>query len=177
MEFDGHLDPDLCKQIIERFEKDSRKHAGRSGKTVQPDVKLSDDLRIDIYPEWNDVTEQLEKSLKDGLERYKDYLDIMMPKNYINFSTFTHRGFQIQKSGYYKWHDDDHTEHDLHQRIVTFIWYLNTKEEEGWTDFHYKKVFPRTGKLVIFPSTWTYIHSGAPTTDKYLITGWCYAKR
>ena len=58
-------------------------------------------------------------------------------------------------------------------RYLTFIWYLNTVDE-GWTQFfNGNQVAPRQGRLLIFPSTWTYIHQGYPPKQtKYIITGW-----
>jgi Rps23 Pro-64 3,4-dihydroxylase Tpa1-like proline 4-hydroxylase len=80
---------------------------------------------------------------------------------------------KIQKSGKYEWHSDACNQ-TKEERVLTFIWYLNTKDQDGETDFLYKKIKPHTGKLVIFPATWDYIHRGCPTENKYIITGWIY---
>jgi len=175
MEIDGHLTPDLCKEIITKFDNDKRKFIGRAGGEVKPEVKVSEDLKIDRFVEWNDVTEKLELRLKDAISLYNDYLRAMMPVNFLYLENLSHKGFQIQKSGKYDWHDDSVIE-DGDERVLTFIWYLNTKEE-GDTDFHYKQVKPLEGKLVIFPATWTYIHRGITTENKYIITGWFYRRR
>jgi hypothetical protein len=60
---------------------------------------------------------------------------------------------------------------------LTYIWYLNDVNEGGETiiwDNH--KIKPTTGKLLLFPATWTYPHSGLMpiSNDKYIITGWIY---
>ena len=38
------------------------------------------------------------------------------------------------------------------------------------------KIKPKKGRLLIFPSTWTYIHGGNTpiSNDKYIVTGWFY---
>jgi hypothetical protein len=172
MEIDGHLNSDFCKEIITKFENDNRKFIGRAGGVVNPEIKVSEDLKIDRFVEWNDASEKLELQIKDGISQYKDYLGAMMPIHFLDFGKLYHKGFQIQKSGKYDWHDDSVIE-GPDERVLTFIWYLNTKEE-GDTDFHYKRVKPIEGKLVIFPSTWTYIHRGITTENKYIITGWFY---
>ena len=45
---------------------------------------------------------------------------------------------QIQRyepdSGY-RWHHDDNVVQSQEQRSMTFIWYLNTIEEDGYTEF------------------------------------------
>ena len=62
-------------------------------------------------------------------------------------------------------------------RVITFIWYLNNVEEGGetefWKDYNIK---PTTGKLVLFPASWTFPHRGKMpiSDDKYIITGWIY---
>ena len=63
-------------------------------------------------------------------------------------------------------------------RIITFLWYLNTVEEGGETEFFNGRISikPEKGKLLLFPSTWTYIHRGNMpiSNDKYILTGWIY---
>ena len=54
--------------------------------------------------------------------------------------------------------------------------YLNDIEQEGATEFlHYGvKINPREGRTLIWPSEWTHVHRGIPTSskEKYIITGW-----
>ena len=57
--------------------------------------------------------------------------------------------------------------------------YLNDIDKGGETDFHYKKRIPRTGKLLLFPATWTFPHRGImpESSDKYIITGWIHDEK
>jgi hypothetical protein len=54
--------------------------------------------------------------------------------------------------------------------------YLNDVTEGGETEFYYQQHFetPEQGKLIIWPSDWTYLHRGipSPTQVKYILTGW-----
>ena len=44
-------------------------------------------------------------------------------------------------------------------RCLTYIWYLNDIDEDGYTEFiDGTKVQPKTGRICIFPATWTFIH-------------------
>lgn len=63
-------------------------------------------------------------------------------------------------------------------RFLSFIWYLNDVEIGGETEFLNGKVTPSTGKIVLFPATWTYLHKGCMpiSNDKYIITGWIGTK-
>ena len=75
---------------------------------------------------------------------------------------------------FYDWHHDWMYHHGG-VRTLTYIWYLNTIKDGGYTEFfNGTKVQPVTGKLLIFPATWTYMHRGFPpkSQSKYIVTGW-----
>ena len=96
-------------------------------------------------------------------------------------------GFQIQKyianHGLYNYHHDTYfiknNNSYTQMRILAFIWYLNTVDEGGETEFFNGrlKIKPEKGKLLIFPATWTYLHRGKMpiSGDKYILTGWVNA--
>ena len=96
---------------------------------------------------------------------------------FVSFDTI-----QIQKytklKGRYVYHQDFLIDwENKKNRVITFIWYLNNVETGGETEFWAKyKIKPETGKLLFFPSTWTYPHRGMMpiSNDKYIITGWIY---
>jgi 2OG-Fe(II) oxygenase superfamily len=78
--------------------------------------------------------------------------------------------------GEYKWHNDFLC-NKQRLRVFTFIWYLNTVEEGGETEFtDSTRVKPEQGKLVFFPACWSLKHRGCMplSCDKYIITGWIY---
>ena len=62
------------------------------------------------------------------------------------------------------------------QRTDTFMIYLNDVEEGGETEFlHFsKRVKPKTGRIVIWPSAFPYLHRGNPplSGEKYILTSW-----
>jgi hypothetical protein len=70
------------------------------------------------------------------------------------------------------------TNNSIKSRLLTFIWYLNTVENGGETEFFNGriKIKPEKGKLLLFPSTWTYNHKGniPISSDKYIVTGWVW---
>jgi hypothetical protein len=51
--------------------------------------------------------------------------------------------------------------------------------EGGETEFFNGriKIKPEKGKLLLFPSTWTFMHKGNTpiSSNKYIVTGWLYA--
>ena len=54
--------------------------------------------------------------------------------------------------------------------------YCNDVEVDGETEFFHQKYKckPKKGKLVIWPTDWTFTHRGipAPNEEKYIVTGW-----
>ena len=65
-------------------------------------------------------------------------------------------------------------------RAFVFILYLNDVEEGGETGFLFKegndwfKVKPKTGRLIIHPAQFPFIHKGymPESSDKYILTTW-----
>ena len=61
-------------------------------------------------------------------------------------------------------------------RVLTYIIYLNDIEEGGETELLHKRVRikPKTGRIVIFPAGFPYVHRGNPplTGVKYILTSW-----
>jgi hypothetical protein len=95
----------------------------------------------------------------------------------LNLNTLMIQQYKSNK-GRYIYHNDFAVDTKLSRyRVLTYIWYLNDVNEGGETiiwDNH--KIKPTTGKLLLFPATWTYPHSGLMpiSNDKYIITGWVY---
>ena len=171
----NHLDSNFCNEIIQRFEEDTNKRPGEAGGRFQPHVKISIDLGIAHHEKWADVVLKLQERLYDGYKQYDGFLKSKFPGYDLTTSTNI-SGYQIQKSGSYKWHEDSCSDPRKYVRTTTFIWYLNDKPKESGTGFNYRTEQPETGKLVIFPATWPYIHCGLPAEDKYIITGWTWVK-
>lgn len=189
----NNLPTSLCHEIIDKFENDDRKHEGTVGEfaIVNKSVKTSTDLHITNLESWKDIDSQLSGCLKKGLEQYQKHLIGLLTRrayhpteihdisNLVNMGLLfktVDTGFQIQrisKDGKYIWHHDSCPGQ---KRNVAFIWYLNTltEDEGGSTDFCDKSVQPEEGKLIFFPATWTYIHTGRRVLtekSKYIITG------
>lgn len=186
-EIKKNLSSEVCKTIIRKFEDDPRKEPGRTLRGVVPEIKKSTDLRISTLPEWKDIDTILFECLRAGLSEYMEHIKSLIkdtdPGNIlITFSSIKDSGYQIQrmKQGeFYIWHHDG----DISEkRLITFIWYLNTLEQEdgGATDFLCGKfIQPSEGTLVFFPALWSYIHRGREVTSrtKYICTGFICEKK
>ena len=180
------LSSDFCNELITKFENNPDKHPGyigASGKLnqVNQSIKKSTDLYLNSIPAFNVHVDHLIDNTIYSLRQYQQFLEEQSPTLSYNFirenTVFT--GFNLQRTdpdGYFKWHSDDYQDHDTKfYRGIAYIWYLNTVAEGGTTEFYDGTVIhPKQGHLLLFPSTWTYVHRGVPPVNqsKYIITGW-----
>lgn len=178
------LTPDFCRHVIDKFEKDTNKSVGLVGlHKVDTTLKKTTDLGINPVsdPSWANIEKHLDSILNYGYSSYRDHLINFHDGNEkILDGTFKNvherLAFNIQKYGvgdYFNWHVDDTF---IQKRKVAFIMYLNTLSEGdgGKTKFlKGKNVRPEEGKVLFFPATWTYTHSGEAIKkgSKYIITG------
>ena len=87
---------------------------------------------------------------------------------------------KIQKTlpteGYHVWHIEHGKGFDNESRAFVYAVYLNDVEEGGETEFlHFsKRVKPKTGRIVIWPAAFPYLHRGNPplSGEKYILTSW-----
>ena len=93
---------------------------------------------------------------------------------------FYFTGLKIQKTlpteGYHVWHIEHGKGFHNEPRAFVFSIYLNDVEEGGETEFlHFsKRVKPKTGRIVIWPAGFPYVHRGNPplSGEKYILTSW-----
>jgi len=189
------LSKPLCDEIIQLYNLDEKKYEGITMGGVDKNIKDTMDLIITNDNKWIKIKRAIHKELIENLNNYieklnnkSDYLNIDQQTNskfkYFSNSSVTEiYTFMIQKynkyNGKYIYHNDARIDLDKKQsRIITFLWYLNDVVEGGETVFSGKyAVKPSTGKLVLFPATWSYPHCGKIplSSDKFILTGWVYA--
>lgn len=57
------------------------------------------------------------------------------------------------------------------KRALAFLFYLNDNDGDTYFSSEDLYIRPRTGKVLMFPPTWEYPHSGlAPSTTKYIMS-------
>lgn len=174
------LPKSFCDNVIEKFEKDDRKYQGTTADGVELDIKRSLDLYISALEDWKSFDEVFFESLNKNLNEYWKQLPTMFKGGEMVEKYEDDTGYQIQKTkpgDFYTWHSDAMTDGDGNLRVVTFIWYLNDVKHDGYTEFvDGTKIQPEAGKIVIFPSTWEYLHRGVcPKSEtKYICTGWVF---
>ena len=187
LEISKSLNKDFCRDLRKKFAKDDRKYRGVIGSgSANPNIKECYDLTISDKEDYLKEDSVFYKALCEGLKKYYTHCETIS-KNILHLETLQDRylmkdtGYQIQRyepGGFYKWHHDFMCDPIYGSRQYTYIWYLNNiKDGSGYTEFACgKRVTPKTGKLVIFPSSWQYIHRAYPSKSKrkYICTGWIY---
>ena len=155
---DNHLDGSVCDEIIAKFDRDDRVTEGTTySGSVQIDVKRTLDLYISDKDDWKEYDKVLCDSMLDGINLYCAKLRELVPE-------------------LYPVPDLIGSDHNEKVRKLAFIWYLNDVEEDGYTEFYDgTKVYPKRGRLLVFPSCWTFVHRGyPPKQEKYAITSFLY---
>jgi len=192
------ISKELCKTIINIFDSDNKKYEGVTFGGLNKNIKDTYDLVIPNTPnktgfdKWNKIHKFLEKELAKNTKEYVKRLDNFVNMNHekentdSNYTTFgtllSNESFMVQRytkqKGRYIYHNDFHSDwHNKKYRVITYLWYLNTVEEGGETEFWgTHTIKPETGKLLLFPASWTFPHRGKMplSHDKYIITGWLY---
>ena len=178
---------ELCDEIIDLFEKNQNKYHGVTIGGVNKNVKDTTDLVIDkSNKSWMEIYSFLETELAINIQKYlennnKKYIktDSYEPitKN-VSPSPFMVQRY-IQNEGKYVYHNDFHVDYEKKSyRVLTYLFYLNDVVEGGETEFFAGdiKIIPKKGKLILFPSSWTFPHCGKMpiSSNKYIITGWIY---
>ena len=191
------LDHEFCRDLILKFNSDNRKFQGSVGSTgttgntiskVNLTLKKSLDLNITELKEWNKEDKILCKSFNKNVIDYFEYTNKFSPRSEDNKTVFGNgicnfrdRGYLIRSyeksDGYFRWHNDFSLDKQYGLRMLTLIWYLNDVEEGGETEFvDGTLVKPKTGQLLIFPTSWYMAHRGRMpiSNKKYIITSWLY---
>ncbi|QIK37703.1 2OG-Fe(II) oxygenase [Caldichromatium japonicum] len=169
------LPPSFCAVVIERFEASPQyQYAGRIGqlRTEAPEIKRTTDLVVSNKPEWKDIDMVFFQSLAAALSEFRETFPYFK-------GPFKDEGYQVQRyraGEYYHWHIDSGS-HELSQRQLVALWYLNDVPGPGGeTEFLHQGVSlrPECGTLALFPPFWTHEHRAAVVQEgvKYIATTW-----
>jgi hypothetical protein len=186
------LSKELCNDIIIKYEKEEKsRYEGVTFGGLNKSVKNTTDfiMPIDGDNEWYNIHKLLQVELTKNVILYTkqfNHIDFNDDKNnnfrVIPSEKLSVNNFMVQRYikgvGNYVYHNDFRVDWEKKSyRVLTFLFYLNTVEEGGHTEFwgNYK-IKPETGKLLLFPASWSFPHCGkTPISDnKYIITGWLY---
>jgi len=129
---------------------------------------------VDVY--W----QALKSMLLNFDQAFVHYTENTGAKQAYDNQPFHFTTLKIQKTlpteGYHVWHIEHGKGFDNEPRAFVYSIYLNDVEEGGETEFlHFsKRVKPKTGRIVIWPAAFPYVHRGNPPLSgkKYILTSW-----
>jgi len=191
LEIPDALPKELCHEIINKFESDENKEQGKIGDNKIVDLSLKKSIDLYVTPsdeKWVNISHKLYDTLFKCLNKYICYVYdnfSKMPPIYndifLNKLIFSNYNIQkIEKNDQYVWHYDNPSCPDK-IGVLNCIVYLNTLElDSGNTEFgHGRKIRPETGKVLFFPSTWTFPHRGnvVKNDSKYILSLGVFSKQ
>ena len=174
-EVDNALPPEICREMIRRFEeKQDQQYLGRIGQMADENrsIKRSTDLVVSGKEDWKDVDYNLHRSMALMMREFREKFPYFKGR-------FKDMGYAIQRTDpgeFYHWHIDGGS-HQFAERQLVVVWYLNDVEGPGGeTEFLFQgvKVKPKEGKMLLFPPFWTHEHRGVTLEKgvKYIATTW-----
>jgi hypothetical protein len=184
------LSKTFCRELIDKFESDSRKKKGTStsnGVVNHVDkLKKCTDLEICRYDDWMVECKRIDKAFHTAFRNYQNNLKLnVFGEDKANIVDYIFNNPNTIKSGFlmgrygvgghFNWHIDYFP---FEECICNFIIYLN--DHETCTEFlNGKKIKPEAGKVTFFPSTWTYGHCSQPVEEdnKYIITCFIFKEK
>ena len=163
--YDNILPDNICEYLIDLFET-NKQHQHFINHDNCPCF-----TQVNINQISADVVRSLIPIIKDVYDRYRKDTN-----NYYAPPIRQLEEFRIKKydtSGDQRFDEHvDVTDYDTSLRAVAFLFYLN--DNDGNTIFprHGLNIKPVSGKVVIFPPTWEYPHSGLPpkSNSKYIMS-------
>ncbi len=177
--YDRALSAEFCRDVIQRFENDPRKTRGKVGEgAYRPDFKGTTEIDFaDIRQGWEDVINTVNQSLMLYLRQYMKQWSEAFQSVEVH-----HEGFRMARYNpgeQFNWHSDNIG--SSFTRVMTVMWYLNTVEEGGETDYKWmgQAIKPVEGRMMICPVGWPFFHRGAPPVSgpKYTIITQLHQKR
>jgi hypothetical protein len=177
----------FCRELIEKFESDSRKTEGEiKGGAIDHTLKKCTELLIEHITGWGVECTRLNDAFNTAFIDYLNNLKLnVFGKEKVHIIKQLFIGKNVIKSdfligrygvgGHFNWHVDYVHGED---RICNFIIYLN--DHEACTEFlNGKKIKPEAGKIVFFPTTWVHAHCSQPVKkgNKYILTGFIFYKK
>ncbi len=132
-----------------------------------------DDLDAEAQVTNSDLFTQVKQLMQRATAEYLEQYSSLSNAQF-HFNNFRHQRTKVG-GGYHAWHFERGEAENIY-RTLTFILYMNDVHEGGETEFLYypKRIQPKAGRLLVFPTTFTHTHRGNPplSNTKYIITTW-----
>tara|TARA_R100000353_G_scaffold150585_1_gene108955 strand:+ start:378 stop:971 length:594 start_codon:yes stop_codon:yes gene_type:complete len=180
--YDNYITKEECNRAIQLYEDQNKFNntVNRIGSEKQS-ILQKQDQQFFASPKNVDVWwENLKTMIVNFDMAWKHYLENTGAAAAYGNPEFNYTTLKIQKTlpteGYHVWHIEHGKGFENESRAFVFSIYLNDIEDGGETEFlHFsKRVKPKTGRIVIWPAAFPYVHRGNPplSGEKYILTSW-----
>ena len=162
--YDNVLDESICKSMIEKFEINT----DQQEKTILKGHRSFKEITLNKFDDWKPSVDGLYETFKGRIGQYaKDVniTNIQWPIKY-GFEAIRMKKYMPNNIDEFKEHVDV-GDYASARRFLVFFLYLDDNEagETSFTNYDIK-VKPKAGRLLMFPPTWTYLHTGHKPKDK-----------
>ena len=178
--FDNAISSEDCKYIIDYMNSSNLMVPG-SVSTNEGDVKVVEEIKTSTemainIEDKNQINDIISTSLLHQVNKYKE--------SYPQLDQLARWGvkekYNLQKyepnQGYFALHCENAGLDSGINRVLAWMFYLNTVTDDGGTYFdNYDLTLNAVeGRCVIWPAYWTHMHRGivSKTESKYIVTGW-----
>ena len=171
-------DTDMCDEIVNFFEANpTDQGAGAIGGGVDESQKKTTDIPIkpkQLEQEKYKIFNTYIKNVVNCFNDYKEQWPFLNTIKGMEIGTFNLQKYS--PGGHFSAVHTERGSSSTMHRVLAFMTYLNDVEEGGETEFlHFsKRVQPKTGRIVIWPAGFPYVHRGNPPLSgkKYILTSW-----
>lgn len=171
--YENSLDFDLCDSLKTGFDNVSSLHESVINDENQYiDFNLTENL--DSYTSFEDNHNTLIKKTFEYRNKYYEYVDDrVFPKEH----QFEHYHILKYSEGDYSDTKVDVDNYDDARRFLCFMWFLNTNKN-GYIEFQDFDITLEKGKLIVFPSLWTFPYKIKKLIDgeNYILTTYLHYK-
>jgi hypothetical protein len=175
--YENQFPDKLCNALIDVFsqvENEQSIDIRRNNTVYRSDCSFN----LQCFMPGHKITVRCNDLIFDSFHHYIDNYPILKDCSVYN------PGLKLQKTisggGFHNWHcEQPHFINDYDKdRLLAWMVYLNDDYEGGETEFNYlsKRVKPKKGTLLIWPTGFTHTHRGGMVVsgNKYILTGWIY---
>jgi hypothetical protein len=184
--YDNYITKEECNKAIKLFETQNKFHHTlnrmdfENASILQKKDKqfFANGNNLEIW--WS----ELKPMILNFEIAWKHYVKNTGAQDAYDSIQFHFSSLKLQKTlpteGYHVWHIEHNKGFEMEARAFVYTIYLNDVKEGGETEFlHFsKRVKPKTGRIVIWPAAFPYLHRGNPplSGEKYILTSWMTLK-
>ena len=184
--YDNYISDEECDKAIKLYESENKFNntLNRISSENESILRKQDKQYFANGDNINIWWEELKTMMFNYDLAWNHYLKVTGAGDSYGIDKFFYTSLKIQKTlpteGYHVWHIEHGRGYENEPRAFVFSIYLNDVEDGGETEFlHFsKRVKPKTGRIVIWPAGFPYVHRGNPplSGEKYILTSWMMLK-